>query len=377
MNDKEMVRVASVIQAALWQLRKSRYKRCAAQLSLFAGTIQVLIHDSRNLAAALSRDWFAAAERSCKNISGKLREIPLLVSNLQSLVERRHRDVPNLSGIAEELRALQQEFDDVEFNREEEALCVTTEPITLEDIYLGEFRIELHLDKLHELYHKVPYFVVAIDPHPAATDETVTHPHVSNDVMCEGDGAAAIKVSLETGRLVDFFVMVRSILTTYNPGSPYVSLADWYGVSCYECGYVMDNDSSYYCTYCENVVCDECSTGCASCGESVCKSCAATCEICERSLCPQCAKARCSECESVCCESCLEDGLCPGCREERDSNHEEETETTEHHQGTDEDEPQTATIGRQVAGEGQHTYDTGTAVQPGRVGEAAPLPGQV
>jgi hypothetical protein len=222
MNDKELVRVADAIQNALLQSRKSRYARCAAQLSLFAGTMQKVIQDSRRLATALSRDWFAAAEHACKTINTQLGEIPFLVSNLQSLLDRRHREVPHLSGIAAELWALQQEFDDVEFHGEENALCVVTEPITLEDVYLGRFRIALYLGSLCELYQRVPYFVLAIDPHPAATDDAVTHPHVSNDVLCEGDGTAAIRAALETGRLVDFFTMVRSILTTYNPDSPYV-----------------------------------------------------------------------------------------------------------------------------------------------------------
>ena len=344
MNDKEVVRVAGAIQNALEQLGKDRYTRFAAQLSLFAGTMQKLIQDSRKLATGLSRGWFAAAEHSCKTINRQLGEIPFLVSNLQSLLDRRRRDVPSLSAIAAELWALQQEFDDVEFNGEQNALCVVTEPITLEDIYLGRFRIALSLGSVRELYQKTPYFVMAVDPHPAATDDAVTHPHVSNDVVCEGDGAAAIKAALETGRLTDFFTMVRSILTTYNPDSPYVALSDWEGVLCYECGYVMDSESSYYCTYCENAICDECSAVCASCGEAVCKSCAGACEICESSLCPQCAKKKCSECESVCCESCLEDGLCPDCKEERDNHEEEEQEREEHSETTTDREA--AIVGR-------------------------------
>jgi len=374
MNDKELVRVAGTIQDALEQLRKHRYTRCAAQLSLFAGTMQKLIRDSRRLATGLSRDWFAAAERSCMTINRQLGEIPFLVSNLQSLLDRRHRDVPSLSAIAAELWALQQEFDDVEFNGEEDALCVVTEPITLEDTYLGRFRVALYLGSLRELYQKTPYFVMAVDPHPAATDYAVTHPHVTNDVLCEGDGAAAIRAALETGRLVDFFTMVRSILTTYNPDSPYVALSDWEGVSCYECGYVMDSESSYYCTYCENAICDECSSVCAGCSEIVCKSCAGTCEICDSSLCPQCAKKQCSECESVCCESCLDDGLCPVCKEERDK-HEEEQGTENNQEPTTGQEA--TVVGGRLADGGQRAHGNYAALQPHGMGQAPLLPGQV
>lgn len=372
MTDKELVRVAGAIQNALGQLRRSRYMRCAAQLSLFAGTVQKLIQDSRRLTTALSRDWFVAAERSCKIIDRQLGEIPFLASNLRSLLERRDREVPNLSGIAAELWALQQEFDDVEFNGGENALCVVTEAISLEDIYLGPFRIALYLDSLREMYQKVPYFVTAVDPHPAATDDAITHPHVSNDVVCEGDGAAAIRTALETGWLVDFFCMVRSILTTYNPDSPYVALSDWEGVSCYECGYVMDSESCYYCNCCENPVCDECSAVCATCGDIVCKSCAGTCEICESSLCSQCVKAKCIACESVCCKSCLDDGLCPDCREERDNDEEE----TEDNQEATTDQEATV-LGGRLADGGQRASGSYSAVQPDGMGQAPVLPGPV
>lgn len=328
MNDKELVRVAAAIENALRQLRKSRYARCAAQLSLFTGTIRNLIGDSRRLATAVSRDWFAAAEHSCKAVNRQLGEIPFLASNIQSLLDRRHREMPTLSAIAADLWALQQEFDDVAFNGEENALCVVTESITLEDIYLGRFRIALYLDSLSELYQKVPYYVTAIDPHPAATDDAITHPHVSHDVVCEGDGATTIKAALETGRLVDFFTMVRSILTTYNPDSPYVPLTDWHGISCYECGYVMDGEYSYSCTSCDN---------------------------------------------AVCCESCLDDGLCPECREEREDNEEQETE--------DEQEAPTgqeaAVMGGRLADGGQRAGTAHAAVQPDGVGQAAVLPGPI
>ena len=52
-----------------------------------------------------------------------------------------------------ELWAVREESDDVAFNGEEGALCVVTESITLEGVYLGRFRIALYLDKLAEYGH--------------------------------------------------------------------------------------------------------------------------------------------------------------------------------------------------------------------------------
>ena len=312
-------------------------------MSLFTGSLHEIAHGSRKMALALTREWFAACEECCKSIARHLSQIPYSVSKLESLMDRRQKEVPNLSGVVEELKAVQDEFDDVAFNAEERALCVVTEPITLEDIYLGRFRILLDLDRLGELYQKVPYYIVAIEPHPAANDEAITHPHVSNEVLCEGDGGAAIRAALEEGRLSDFFSMVRSILTTYNPDSPYVPLADWDGVACYDCGYVMDSESSYSCSYCGNAVCDNCSRVCANCGEIVCGECVSHCEVCDRSLCPECAKTKCSECESVCCESCISDGLCPECKEQKENEDEEQSETTD--ENPDTTTPQTTALG--------------------------------
>jgi hypothetical protein len=64
----------------------------------------------------------------------------------------------------------------------------------------------------------------------------VTHPHVCNGQLCEGDGAAPIKAALGSGRLLDFFVLVGQILETYNDASAHVTLDNWEGRSCNDCG---------------------------------------------------------------------------------------------------------------------------------------------
>ena len=104
MNDKEFVRVAGMIQDALGGLRKNRYLECARQLSLFTSSLHEIAHGSRKLALALSRDWLAAAEECCKSISGHLSQIPYCTSKLESLLDRRPKEVPALSAIVEELK---------------------------------------------------------------------------------------------------------------------------------------------------------------------------------------------------------------------------------------------------------------------------------
>jgi hypothetical protein len=145
------------------------------------------------------------------------------------LLSNRQKEVPKLSLLVAELEQLKQEFGNIDHDSEHNSISVVTEPITLDDVYLGPFKIELHLDKLKDLYQDSPHFCIALDPHPAATSEEVTHPHVSSEKLCEGEGAAAIRAALEEGRLCDFFTMIRSILNTYSPDSPYIALHDWDG----------------------------------------------------------------------------------------------------------------------------------------------------
>jgi hypothetical protein len=344
MKDKELVRVADSIRESLLIFQKARYTECLRQLGLFIEAVHAVVHQSGRLELALSRNWLAAAEDCCHGIARQLNEVPYLVSKIELLLSRRQRGVPTLSELVAEIKAAEAEFGGIEYDGEEISLSVVTEPITLEGIYLGPFRIALFLSRLHQIQHHVPYHIFAIEPHPAAKDEAITHPHVSNEMLCEGDGAAAIRAAAEEGRLADFFSMVRSILQTYNPDSPYVPLADWDGTPCYDCGYVMDHESVYYCSHCDNAVCDECTRVCTTCGDVVCGNCASVCSICDRTLCPKCAKTKCENCESTCCESCMTDGLCPDCKEERESEDEEqETEQTDESPNTN--EPQASPMG--------------------------------
>ncbi len=375
MNQRQSMRVACLVQEALGKLQKSRYLEYVRQMSLFAGKLQEPIHQSRQLALAVSHDWYAAAEHCCQSIGRQLIEISCSITRVESFLEKPRKEVPKLSVLLEELQALSAEFDDAEFKAGENALSVVTEPVTLEDVYLGPFRIVLDLQRLGECHSRASYYVVALEPHPASKDEAITHPHVSNETLCEGDGAAAIRAALEEGRLSDFFILVRSILTTYNPDSPYVALSDWDGVSCYDCGYVMDSESSYHCSHCDNAVCDGCSRVCTDCGEIVCAECACQCEVCDRSLCPNCAKTKCNECGSVCCESCITDGLCVSCQQERENEDEEQEHDTNEGQTPDANgSPITPAGGGLAAGAGQPS-NVGPAVQPDRVGETAVLPG--
>ena len=72
-------------------------------------------------------------------------------------------------------------------------------------------------------------------------------------------------MALAGGRICDFFLLVRSVLTCYNPDSAYVSLDNWHGVSCYECGYTTCPDDLSYCTTCDRDFCSDCASYCRRC----------------------------------------------------------------------------------------------------------------
>ena len=170
------------------------------------------------------------------------------------------------SDIYRDILALDDEFEEVEIDLDEHELSVTTDRIVLEDIDLGPFEIRLDWQRLGA---SSAYRVVALDPNPAARSDDVTHPHVQDEQLCEGEGRAAIRAALAEGRLYDFFLLVSQLLHTYGRGSAYVELDDWDGVPCDDCGGSVDEDDRYYCQRCGATLCGSCSVTCQGCGRVV------------------------------------------------------------------------------------------------------------
>jgi hypothetical protein len=361
---RDCVRVADISRQALFRLKGNQYAELLRQLKSFANQLQEMTSESKKMGLSLVRGWFSAADRCCKMLNRSLCDASYSVSLVKQLTDRPCKDVPKLSFLVAELKQLRQEFGNIDYGNEHSSISVMTEPISLDDVYLGPFKIELHLDRLKDLYRDSPYFVMALDPHPAATSEDVIHPHVTSEKLCEGDGVATIRTALEEGRLCDFFTMVRSILNTYNPDSAYISLSDWEGEPCYDCGYVTDSENSYYCHFCDRSFCEECSTCCRNCDETVCLGCTVECEACEEPVCPRCARIRCIECERICCELCIDKGLCPDCEQERKKENEEQEESMPNQSETGSSEIKLTTFeGKQRAIE-----TAGLEIQPNSVG---------
>jgi hypothetical protein len=220
-----------------------------------------------------------------------------------------------------DLRQAENEFSQLRYDRKNQLVAVATDPIELADVYLGEFEIQLLLSNPSDsTSYKEMYSIVALDPHPAASDDTVTHPHVRDESLCAGDAGAAIQSALAQGRICDFFLLVKSVLGQYNSGSPYVSLANWEGGACYDCGSYFGSGANYTCPACEHDFCDDCMSYCRCCEASYCQECLTTCSACDENICSGCI-TRCPDCRKAICKTCLEDNQCP-CQQEKENNNE-------------------------------------------------------
>ncbi len=273
----------------------------------------------RKMRRSTQRGWQLAAERLQRDLRlavGRLRD------NLTELDRRlgpsnEESGRASINDIYADLVALHEEFEDVSVDRRKRAISVTTEAIELDGVYLGPFQIRLDWNDLSE-GHPNNYRVIALDAHPAAANDSVTHPHVQDEAVCEGEGREPIRKALQQGRLLDFFMIVANLLRTYNSDGPFVSLADWHDVECADCGTMICEDERWTCENCAATVCGDCYDNCPGCDGNFCNECVTRCECCDENHCGDCIKP-CSCCRAELCPNCLD-------KKERESNHDEETQ---------------------------------------------------
>ena len=265
----------------------------------------------RLIRKARRRSWRLACRRLQQDLCSLVRDYQQQLA----AIEQRLMPRPVTAGMSTshdiytDLLALDEEFEAVTFDHSEQTLTVTTEPIELEGVYLGPFDICLDWDKLPDRH---TYRVIAVNPHPAATNETVTHPHVQEEIVCEGEARSAIAAALEQGRLLDFFTLVANLLRTYNSGSPYISLSEWYGIACSDCGQVVHDEERYVCERCEASICSECTYSCPECDSIYCDDCVILCQTCGDYRCVGCIQ-QCDDCQNYYCENCLTEERCENC----------------------------------------------------------------
>jgi hypothetical protein len=333
MNEaKLMLKIATVVCDGIHTLSLECLLKNESEVSRACTRLERFANDNRLLGLAVQRRWSAAAGRIRDRIQRNLSDLSCDLQYLKGMLDQTIPAPPKLSEVVAELMQLEDEYGPFKYDPKERSLAVTTDPITLEDVFLGSFEIRLFPDRIGRMYKETPYRIIALDPHPAGTDSSVTHPHVSGKYLCEGDGYMLIRNALQQGRICDFFSLVIGILNTYNPDSPYVSLDDWEGFSCYDCGRSMARDDSSYCERCDNEYCDQCSSYCPICDSTICLGCLTECPQCQKPVCPECT-AVCAACHKTVCADCIDEtGMCEQCNQnqedEYDEDESEQTNTT-------------------------------------------------
>ena len=276
---------------------------------------------------ARTRGWHAAASQMVRELLHAVGELQRCAGALFHELQQHLaiKNVATLGDLYQDLDALAEEFPAVRIDLEQPQLSVTTEPVILEGIELGRFEIQLDWQRLCDDH---PYRVVALDPNPAAANEDVTHPHVSGQLVCEGDGQAAIRRSLAEGRLYDFFLTVNRVLHTYAPGRAYVELDDWNGRPCQDCDSIVGEEDYCSCTQCEEILCCDCGSVCSFCDRLYCSGCTASCAVCESTTCRGCLQ-RCAACNQRVCPDCLTQTICNHCHEDQSESGDDGPQETE------------------------------------------------
>ncbi len=287
----------------------------------------------RSVTLAADHGWHAAARSvladgrfTREDVLGRMKDLCDIAENLLSPA----RCWATIHSLYDDLKELQEHFTVVKWDQHD--LCVQTDPITLDGIYLGAFKIKLPIRVLGLEGTGNDFGVIALDPHPSEKREDVFHPHVEGTHLCTGEATASISLALKQGRILDFFQLVDGILHTYNEDSPYVRLDHWSEgntIDCWDCGYEVDQEGSFYCDQCSRDFCDDCMTSCKACDNSLCRACSVECPTCEETCCRSCMKP-CPACGEATCMSCLPnypDDQCPECKSSEEGAINENTPT--------------------------------------------------
>jgi len=321
LSDRQIMKIALAIQNQLAGVRLRQYGRLSEEIGKVTTSLSELQNVRGKLSHCSRRRWHAAARSLFDQTQRILAYLPHVAADAKWALDGFRIDVPSLRDIYEELRQAEEEFGDLKYNEETHDIAVVTDAIELEGVFLGDFEIQLHVASISEARLQTLLGVVALDPHPAASNNRVTHPHVNDEQLCAGDGRAAIQAALLGGRICDFFTLVRSVLTNYNQDSPFIPLSDWDGIICSDCGYTMPDDDVHGCFVCGRQFCDDCIDYCRRCDENVCRGCTEDCPACEETFCPDCM-TECPKCHRRICRTCLEENQCLCVEENKETNDE-------------------------------------------------------
>lgn len=309
--------------------------------SHLAGAVEL----RRKIHLAVAKNLTCAGPALREELNALLRAMIGRIDELRDGYASVTNRVPDRCEWIKELRHLEDEFGTVEVRWTSAVIRVVTDPIVLRDVYLGPFAIEFDWKHDHRSPGSKFFQVKALSPNVPSGRDDVTHPHVQDDILCAGDARDSLDQAVADGRFVDAFLIVRSVLTTYNGNSAYVPLGEWDGVHCAQCGRRVASSETSTCEGCECTLCDECVDRCEGCDEARCGDCLSPCDVCRarhcrgeihttdanRDICPNCLSS-CSRCGAAVPKDELtaDRQLCSTCNspEEPERHDEEPVETT-------------------------------------------------
>ena len=321
-KQRKMTRLAVSLLSALAELKKLRQQTFQDKLRPIELKCKELLRTSKKLGNAMDMNLTITSQKMLTKTGSDLSDLAYNICSFREVSDTMLQPVPSLKDVCDELKHLRREFGDIEIDYAGKSISVITDHIELEGIHLGRFEIKLYIDKFKTMHSSErPYRVFALEPNPAACNCDVTHPHVSDQRVCEGEGVYAVTSALMQARIADFFNIMISILETYNSDSPFIALSDWEGRGCNDCGCIVPDGELFYCDHCDGNFCDNCRTYCRICDENICYGCAFECPECGEFVCNNC-RSLCKKCNNTYCKDCLTDGFCQSCLDEEKDNNE-------------------------------------------------------
>ena len=187
-NHKNIMKLINLFLEVLGELKMARLQKIQANMEDFSQKCSDATKNSHMFYAAIERGWFGSAEKVRARVERNMSDFSYHFQRFKDFVSSDETKLPKPSDIFAELSQIDDELGEYQFDLKERTISVLTDPISMDGIPFGSFEIKLFLNELSKVYTESPYKVIALEPNPAGGDSNVTHPHVSSERLCEGDG---------------------------------------------------------------------------------------------------------------------------------------------------------------------------------------------
>lgn len=167
-KQKKLIRLSNLLLDSLSELKKAKLQQIQTMMDDFNIKCSDATKDSHLFHTVVEKGWLIGAENIRSRIERNLSDFSYHLQRFKELINANETVLPNFSDIFAELLQAEQEFGELSFNLSEKTISVTTESITLEDIPLGPFEIQLSIGQISNLYSDAPYRIIALGLTPQA-----------------------------------------------------------------------------------------------------------------------------------------------------------------------------------------------------------------